>query len=51
MGTIGWILVGVTAFLLNLIFWMMIYQREVGSLIRRIARLEHRLVNRDKEAS
>ncbi len=45
MGTLGWILVGVGILVANGLFWILLYQREVGALIRRISRLEHRLVN------
>ena len=41
----GWILTGAGILLLNALFWVLLYQREVGALVRRISRLENRLVN------
>jgi len=47
MGVLGWILVvGVALLFLNGLFWVLLYQRDVAALVRRIARLERRLVQR-----
>lgn len=46
MTAIGWILAGVGILLANGLIWVVLYQREVGVLNDRIARLEHRLANR-----
>lgn len=45
MDAIGWILTGAGILLLNALFWVLLYQREVGALVRKISRLENRLVN------
>jgi len=45
VSTVGWIALGVAVLGLNLLFWVYLYQREIGALVRRIAKLEHRLVN------